>query len=94
MQTFSVTNLPKLELLNVTVEPVTYRDRPAMRLLETDPTSDQECLAILPDSKFKDGEIETMIAGSPRPDAPADMRGFVGIAFRVQPQASQFEVFY
>ena len=94
MQTYSVTSSPKLELLNVTAEPVTYRGRPALRLLETDPTSDLECLAILPDSRFKDGVIETMIAGSPRPDAPVDMRGFVGIAFRVQPQAAQFEVFY
>ena len=56
--------------------------------------SDEPTLAILTDSKFKDGIIETAIAGSPRADAPMDMRGFVGIAFRVKLHASHFEYFF
>jgi len=55
---------------------------------------EEQNIAILSDSTFKDGIIETAIAGSPRPDAPMDMRGFVGIAFRVQPRGSHFEYFF
>jgi hypothetical protein len=53
-----------------------------------------EAIAILAGSDFKDGVIETQIAGLPRKDAPQDMRGFVGIAFRVQPNGSRFECFF
>ena len=46
----------------------------------------------------EDGELKpgapVAIAGDLRPDSPNDMRGFVGIAFRVQPNGSQFECFY
>lgn len=94
MQTFTLESLSNSEWLNVRAEPVRYRGRAALRLLEQDMMSDTESIAILPNSNFKDGVIETEIAGSPRADAPMDMRGFVGIAFRVQPHGSQFECFY
>ena len=92
--TFTLDKPSELELINVTAEPATYRGRSALRLIEQDMTSDKESIAILPDSNFKDGIIETEIVGSPRVDAPEGMRGFVGIAFRVQPHGSQFECFY
>ena len=57
-------------------------------------TSDEQSIAIFPDSNFKDGMIEIQVAGSPRADAPAEMRGFVGIAFRVGPHGERFEYFY
>jgi hypothetical protein len=94
MQTFSLDSLSDLELINLHGELVTYRGRRALRLLEQDMLSDGESIAILPGSDFKDGVIETEIAGSPRPDAPMDMRGFVGIAFRVQPHGSRFEYIF
>jgi len=83
-----------LELLNVNAKLVTYRGRSALQLLERDITSDEQSIAILQGSTFKDGVIETEIAGAPRADASEGMRGFIGIAFRVQPRASQFECFY
>jgi len=94
MQTFTLESLSNAEWLNVRAELVTYRGRAALRVLEQDMMSEGESIAILPDSNFKDGVIETEIAGSPRADAPMDMRGFVGIAFRVQPHGSQFECFF
>jgi len=94
MHIFPLDSPSELELTNVKAELVTYRGRAALRLLEQDMMSDEQSIAILPGSIFKDGVIETEIAGSPRADAPADMRGFVGIAFRVQPHGSQFECFY
>jgi len=56
--------------------------------------SNEESIAILTDLNFKNGMIEAEVAGSPRLDAPMDMRGFVGIAFRVQPNGSSFECFF
>ena len=94
MQVFELESLSELELLNVRAEPVIYRGRSALRLLEQDMMSNEQNIAILSNSYFKDGVIETEIAGSPRPDAPMDMRGFVGIAFRVQPHGSHFEYFF
>ena len=50
-------------------------------------------MAILKGSDFKDGVIETEIAGMPRAGAPPDIRGFLGIAFRVQ-SPEKYECFY
>ena len=94
-QSFHLHSLSELELHHVEAEMVTYRGRRAVRLVEQEePTPSDHALAILAGSAFKDGVIETEIAGAPRPDAPQDMRGFVGLAFRVQPQGSRFECFY
>lgn len=93
-QTFSLATLSDLELINLQAEPVTYRGRPALRLVEQVMMSDTESIAILPGTTFKNGLIEAEIAGSPRADAPAGMRGFVGIAFRVAPHGERFEYFF
>ena len=55
--------------------------------------SNDAMLAILPPG-FKDGTIQADIAGFPRPGTSPDERGFVGIAFRVQPHGSRYECFY
>lgn len=81
-----------LDLQNVQAEVTRHQGRRALRLVESDQTSGEHAIAILPDSQFTNGVIETEIAGDLRPDAPDAMRGFVGIAFHVQPQA--FECFY
>jgi hypothetical protein len=94
MQTFRLESLSRLELCNVVAERTQYRGRAALRLIEHTMRSDEPTLAIVIDSKFKDGIIETAIAGSPRADAPMDMRGFVRIGFRVKPHASHFEYFF
>ncbi len=92
-QTFQLNSLSKLELHHVEAQLVAYRDRHAIRLIEHGEPHDAT-IAILSESNFKDGVIEAEIAGTPRPDAPQDMRGFVGIAFRVQPHGSHFECFF
>jgi hypothetical protein len=79
----------------VDAELVSYRGRRAVRLLESDQAQGEEqTLAILPGLEFRDGTIETAVAASPRAGAPDFARGFAGIAFRVRPDASQFEVFF
>lgn len=83
MQTFRPDALSELELHSVQAEFVSYQNRPTVRLIDPDMASEEERIAILPGLSFKNGIIETEIAGRPRADAPMDMRGFVGIAFRV-----------
>jgi hypothetical protein len=41
-----------------------------------------------------DGVIEVALAGAPAPGAFGDARGFIGVAFRVQPSAAKFELLY
>ena len=54
-----------------------------------------ETLVVLPDISFQNGTIELEISGEPAPDAAPQMRGFVGIAFRVDPtDYSRYECFY
>lgn len=92
---FPLNSLSELELHQVEAEMVTYRGRQAVRLVEQEaPVAADHAIAILSGSDFKEGVIETEIAGAPRKDAAQEMRGFVGIAFRVQRSGSHFECFY
>jgi hypothetical protein len=43
---------------------------------------------------FKDGTIEVNVLSKLRPDAPADARGFIGLAFRINETNSKFESIY
>jgi len=94
-QTFLVSSLSELALHHVQADLVTYRGRQALRLVEDgEPTAADPTIALLSTSDFRNGVIETDIAGALRTDAPQDMRGFVGIAFRVQSHATRFECFF
>jgi hypothetical protein len=94
--TFPLDSVNGLELVNAQAEAVTYRGRSAIHLspLPGHETSDDGMIAILKGSDFKDGTIEVEVAGEPRAGAAPDMRGFIGILFRVQSQGSQAENFY
>lgn len=95
LQTFYLDNLSNLEMHHVDAKLVDYKGRSALRLLHRpDENDDGHAIAVLTGSYFRDGIIKTAIVGDLVPDAPADMRGFVGIAFRVQNSGSQFECFY
>ena len=89
-------SLDKLELHNVTAEPVTYLGRTAMRITDAGPQGldDASRLAIVPASSFQEGTIEVNLSGDTAPNAPPELRGFVGIAFRVTADRSHFECFY
>jgi hypothetical protein len=51
-------------------------------------------LAIVPGCSLQDGTIEVNLTGDTAPDAPVNLRGFVGIAFRITADRSHFECFY
>jgi len=49
----------------------------------------------IPGIEFKNGVIELELAGERDPDADPNMRGFVGLAFRVDPENYySYECFY
>ncbi len=51
-------------------------------------------LAVIEGTNFSSGVIEAEIAGAPAPGAGDGARGFVGIAFRVQPDLKTYDAFY
>lgn len=53
-----------------------------------------EPLAVIEGSDFSSGTIEAEIAGAPGQGAGEGARGFVGIAFRVQPDLRTYDAFY
>jgi len=90
---------------NVTVEPATYEGKRAVRVVVSEsalrrveglPAAQQqfETLVIVEGTDFGDGVIEAEVSGTPASGAGAGARGFVGVAFRVQPDLRTYDAFY
>ena len=81
---------------SVKAEVVDYKGKHAVRVTDAAPLTDtsQKRLLLLSGTDFRDGVIELEMAGEPGPNASADARGFVGIAFRIASDVSKFECFY
>jgi hypothetical protein len=82
-----------LDLRNVLAEAREHRGQKAVRIVAA-PGAHAETLAIVPDSGFDDGTIELELAGQVLPGAPPTSRGFVGVAFRVDPKSLAYDCFY
>jgi hypothetical protein len=94
-QTYQPDTLTDLELPNARAAVVTHQGKRAVRVISHyEHENDGDPLAVIPGSAFADGVIEAEIAGVPHADALGYSRGFVGIAFRVQPGGSPFECFF
>lgn len=102
-QTFALDSTHGLQAHDVTVEPVTYEGRKAVRVMPAAAAGDEMAaakngegggIAVLSGTSFHDGTIEVDLAGKPRPGADAGARGFVGLAFRVSADPSKYECFY
>jgi hypothetical protein len=85
-----------VEVVNGHTEIVTYRGVRALKLVPAPETAgkDEEMLAFLDGPEFRDGTIEIEVAGEPRPGAPPDSRGFIGVSFRTGPRGAWTDVFY
>jgi len=84
-----------LKPLKVKTETVTYKGRRALRVADAAPEAgDGERVVILNGTGFQDGVIEVDLTGEPGPGAGEGARGFVGVAFRVGPEARQYECIY
>ncbi len=105
-QRFPLATTAGLAAHNTTATPVTYAGKRGVRLTVSEearrsiaqlPINQQaqlETFAALEGTDFANGIIEAEIAGAPAPDAAAGARGFVGIAFRLQPDRKTYDAFY
>ncbi len=89
-------SVERLELRNVKADAITYKGYPAVRLVDVGAPDldDAGRLAIVRGTSFTDGTIEVDLTGDTGPNAAENLRGFVGVAFRVATDASRFECFY
>jgi hypothetical protein len=92
-RTYDLDGPSGLLLKNVAAEAKEHEGRKAVRIVEA-PGAEGETIALLPDSDFGDGTLEVELAGRPAAGAPETSRGFVGIAFRVDPASLAYECFY
>lgn len=85
-----------LELRHVKAAFLSYRGRSALRVTDAaqDGGDDVSRIAIVKGTSLQDGFVEVNLSGDTAPDAPANLRGFVGIAFRVNGDGSHYECFY
>jgi hypothetical protein len=85
-----------LTMVNGAAQVLTYKGRRAVRLAPPagQEKNDGSIFAIVNGSEFKDGTIEVDVAGAPRPGSAPNMKGFIGVAFRVQGNAEGAEMFY
>ena len=98
-----LTSMDGLDIIGLTpkskAEPGTLQGRRGLHMLQVrEPdasgrTSDS-VFAVVKNYGFGNGMISAELAGMPRAGAPAAARGFVGIAFRMSPDAARFEMFY
>ena len=91
VQTFALSDTKELALLNVKADAVEYQGRKAVRLTKD---TEKDGFALLRGTDFQDGVIEADIALKITTPPGVRMPGFVGIAFRAQPDASRYELFY
>jgi hypothetical protein len=92
VQSFPLRDPTGLIAPKVKTHAVKYLGRDAVRI--TMDGEDHEGLALLPGTDFQDGVIEADIALKSTMPAGVRYPGFVGIAFRVRPDASHYELFY
>jgi hypothetical protein len=94
--TLPLNDAARLAPHNVTVAAVRYRDSDALevRLAGAYRGPDKDTFALIPGLDFHDGTIEVDVAGSLLPTALSGARGFVGIAFRIDPEDFACEGLY
>jgi len=92
VQTFPLRDTTGLIVPKVKAEAVTYLGRKCVRIVMDG--DDRDGLALLPGTDFQDGVIEADIALKTTVPPGVRYPGFVGIAFRVRPDASHYELFY
>ena len=90
--TLSLHNAAVVQPHNVTVQAVRHHGSEALEVRLTGPYRgpDTDTFAFVPGVDSHDGTIEVDVAGSVLPDAPADARGFVGVAFRIDAEGGSF----
>jgi len=88
-----------LTLHNVVATPATFKGKKALKMgLAPGATPGEggrvDPLAMVDGLEFSSGTIEVDLAGEPGPGAAGGARGFVGVAFRLQPDRKTYDCFY
>ncbi len=85
-----------LKIQNVSAVAVTYQGKPSVQVSDNDQNASDEVhrLAIVDGTECENCSIEVDLAGDTAPNAPANLRGFVGIAFRMVDSGAQYECIY
>jgi hypothetical protein len=86
-------DVSKLEVRDAMAETTDYHGSKALKIAQK-PGTETNSLAILKDVTFGDGTIEVEMAGAPAKGSNEGARGFIGMAFHVQPNVSAYESFY
>jgi len=95
MITIPLNSTENLELINVQADVVEYKGKQGIEIKKAEGEIDGGTLAIIPNVSFMDGTISVELAGQPAEWAPPQMRGFIGLAFRVDSNDySRYECFY
>jgi len=91
-----ILSLDRLELRNVVAQSSIYQEIPSLAINDSGKpdVDDASRFALVRGTALQNGTIEVMLTGDTAPDAGPELRGFVGVAFRVSPDGSQFECFY
>lgn len=99
-KTIPLDDLNGMQSRNVKAEQAQHKGRTALRVADTAQANvrDGERLVILSKTEFQEGVIEIELTGEPAANAGEGARGFVGVAFRVSPNAAEgapkYECFY
>jgi hypothetical protein len=95
-KTYPLESAAGLRFINVKSEPATLEGKKGLRVTvdPAAPAGAPELLAAIEGLEFSSGVIEAEIAGAPGPGAAQGARGFVGIAFRLQPDGKTYDAFY
>lgn len=92
-KSISLQNNKNIELNNVTIEKITYKGKDALKVMPTAAQTEAKFVK-LTDVGFTNGTIEIQVLGKRAESAGQNARGFVGVAFRVADDNSNFECFY
>ncbi len=85
----------KLTLINLKAESVEHEGKQGILLSKKEKNTKGETVAIINDVEFTNGTIEVELSGDIAADANPQMRGFVGIAFRLQEsEPFNYDCFY
>jgi len=83
----------RLDGKNVSITQTNFKGRSAIQLIAAPEAQNASSYAVVKDALFRDGTIEVDLAGQPGAGAGSGARGFIGIAFRLQPDG-RYEYIY
>jgi hypothetical protein len=86
-------SVDRLAAKNVSIAQTEFKGRRAIQVMAKPDASNAASYALVKDASFRDGVIEVDLAGQPAAGAFADARGFIGVAFRIQPDG-RYEYIY